>query len=120
MAEVFLTTKVGDRTLRVIKSYGKREAQTAFDEMDTSARAFLQKSLKIEDLYEDLPTDPFELDDILWEEMLEGGAEDPRLGPGSQMSFFIVRSFEKGKKPQDLFVSPDWPTAEAYVQQIVA
>jgi hypothetical protein len=51
-----------------------------------------------------------EAEAFLWDEMLEQARED-----GSLLSFFIVNE-TAGPRIQGLYVSPDWPSAEAYAK----
>jgi hypothetical protein len=46
----------------------------------------------------------------LWEELLEAARED-----GSLLSFFVVNE-ATGSRSESLYVSPDWPSAEAFAR----
>jgi hypothetical protein len=85
--------------------------------MDSTARTELIKALHLEDEYDpddlaslDLTSD----DDALWEEMVNQAREDERL-----FSFFVVTE-AIGPRSDSLFVSPDWPSAEAFAKSRIA
>jgi hypothetical protein len=52
--------------------------------------------------------------DFIWEELCKAAREDVRLDP-SLYSFFVVSEITAGKA-KDLFVSPDWPSAEEFAK----
>jgi hypothetical protein len=56
--------------------------------MDSRSLDHLGKSLSLEQQYDasDIPDDPSELADLLWDEMVESARED-----GQTRSFFVVR-----------------------------
>jgi hypothetical protein len=115
--ELFFEQKIGDRHIEVMKTYDAVCAREAFVNMDGAARAFLLKSLRIDGTYEqaDIPSmQSGEGEDFLWEELLEDSRED-----GNQLSFFLVTE-AKGASSRCLYVSPDWPSAEAYAQNVLA
>ena len=109
--EVFLEKQIGDRHIEVIKTYDCKFARDAFDGMDEPAQAHLWQSLGIDESYdpEELPA-PASLDrsDFLWEEVSEAARED-----GSALSFFVVTE-AVGRRMENLYISPDWPSAEAF------
>jgi hypothetical protein len=49
--------------------------------------------------------------DFLWEELLEAARED-----GNLLSFFVVNE-AKGNVSESIYVSPDWPSAEAFAKK---
>ncbi len=107
--EVFLEKQIGDRRIEVIKTYDRNFARDAFDGMDEPAQAHLWQSLGIDESYdsEELPAPP-DRSDFLWEEVSGAARED-----GSLLSFFVVTE-ARGGRPESLYVSPDWPSAEAF------
>jgi hypothetical protein len=85
--------------------------------MDDAARAFLWQSLRIDESYEqpDIPSiQSGDGEDFLWDELLEDSRED-----GNLRSFFLVTE-AKDTLSKSLYVSPDWPGAEAYAQSLIA
>lgn len=81
----------------------------------TSRAPFLAQSLHLEELYdrEDIPpVDDPNYPDFLWETLLEESRED-----GTLRSFFVV-SRKRESVRQNLFVTPDWTTAEAFASRI--
>ena len=120
--KVFFEQQIGDNRVEVLKSYDQSYAHEVFNSMDEEARKLLRDALKPEDNYdpEDLPklNDPDDVNDevgaFLWEELVEQALEDARASP-RLTSFFIVNETIGGSR-EDLFVSPDWPTAEAFAK----
>ena len=113
--EVFFEQQVGELRIEVLKSYDQSYAREAFKNMDDAALQQLWAALKPEDIYDaaGLPTlGDFEGEGeaFLWDELLEQARED-----GSLLSFFIVNE-TKGRHSESLFVSPDWPSAEAFAK----
>jgi hypothetical protein len=119
--EVFLLEKAGERTVEVLKTYDPGYAREVFDEMDDDAQALLWNSLDIEQTYDatDLPS-PTAPDraDFLWDELLDAAREDVRQGPNLR-SFFVVNEI-RSAKPQSLYVSADWPSAESFAKNLLA
>ncbi len=84
--------------------------------MDDDAQKHLWAALKPEEVYEpaNLPklADPDdvngEAEAFLWDELLEQARED-----GNLLSFFIVNE-TVGSNTENLYVSPDWPSAESF------
>jgi hypothetical protein len=117
--QVFFEQQIGDRRIEVLKSYDQSYAHEAFQNMDDEALQQLWKALKPEEIYDPagLPT----LSDVdgegeafLWDELLDQARED-----GSLLSFFIVNE-TKERRTENLFVSPDWPSAEAFAKGLLA
>ncbi len=74
--------------------------------------------LDIEGNYEpgDIPVrNGSDYEDFLWQELLEAAREDVRQDPNIY-SFFVVSETQAGKT-QDVYISPDWPSAEAFAQE---
>lgn len=116
--EVFFEQRAGDRRVEVLKTYDRSYAREVFSGIDTQAREALAASLELEKNYEpDAIPDPngFEYDDFLWEELCEAAREDVRADP-KLYSFFVVNE-EVGGRAADLYVSPDWPSAEAFAKE---
>jgi hypothetical protein len=120
--ELFFEQQIGDKRVEVLKSYDQSYAHEVFNRMDEEARKHLWDALKPEENYdpEDLPklNDPDDVNDeagsFLWDELVEQALEDARASP-RVTSFFIVNE-TIGRSREDLFVSPDWPTAEAFAK----
>jgi hypothetical protein len=116
--EVFFEQQVGERRVEVLKSYDQAYAREAFHNMDDEALQDLWSALKPEEIYDPagLPTlsDPNgEGEAFLWDELLEQARED-----GPLLSFFIVNE-TKDRRSENLFVSPDWPSAERFAKNLV-
>jgi len=112
--ELFFERRVGERTIEVIKTYDRTFAREAFDMMEEAAQTQLWQSLDIEQTYDvtDIPTlSSPDRADFLWEELLDAARED-----GSLLSFFVVA--EVGRTSKSLYVSPDWPSAEAFAKSL--
>ncbi len=59
------------------------------------------------------PSDGPARKEFLWDELLEAARED-----GNILSFFVVTE-SQGSKSESLYVSPDWPSAEAFAKNHV-
>ncbi len=109
--ETFLEREVNGCQLQVVKSYDSVFARDAFDQMEPTALDFLKHRLNLETKYDtaELPSsnDP-DYADALWEEIEEGARED-----WNTFSYFVALSASK-ETSHPLFVSPDWPSAEAF------
>lgn len=112
--EIFFEQVTGERRIEVLKTYDRSYAREAFGNMDESAQAYLWSSLGIDENYDptDLPPrhDP-DSEDFLWEELLEAARED-----GNLLSFFVVNEATRNSS-KSLYVSPDWPSAEAFARK---
>ncbi len=112
--EVFFEQAAGHSRIAVLKTYDEQFAREAFDSMDETAQAFLWSSLKPEEIYDPagLPTEaePEDRAALLWDELVEQAREDWRT-----FSFFVVNEAKNGRT-ESLYVSPDWPSAEAYAK----
>lgn len=119
--EVFFEQQTGNRRVAVLKIYDRTYAREVFSGIDTEAREALAAALELEKNYEpaDIPNpDGIDYDDFLWDELLETAREDVRNDP-NLYSFFVVTVAKSGRS-QDLYVSPDWPSAEAYAKKLIA
>lgn len=104
---VFFDKRTDAKRVLVLKVYDAAYARSCFDEMNEESLAFLSKSLDLESNY-DLPESPVTLQ---WEDV-EGEARED----GNLLSFFVVIE-ESGAISRPTFVSPDWPTSEAYARK---
>jgi hypothetical protein len=116
--ELFFQSEAAGRRVEVLKTYDQQFAREAFDSMDEVAEAFLWNSLKPEKIYDPagLPTlnEPEDREAFLWDELVDQGREDWKT-----FSFFIVNETTNGKS-ESLYVSPDWPSAEAFAKNRLA
>lgn len=115
--ETFLREAANGVEVEVIKTYDKTFAHEVFDGMGDEALKTLAATLKFGEKYEtsDIPSpDDADYEDFIWEEICESAVEDVRQSP-SLSSFFVVIENNAGKS-QELYVSPDWPSAEAYAR----
>ncbi len=112
--EVFFEQESEGRRIEVLKSYDQNYAREAFKNMDEEAQQDLWNSMKPEELYDPagLPTpqEPEERAAFLWDELVEQAREDWQTH-----SFFIVNEVKGGRR-EALYVSPDWPSAEAFAK----
>jgi hypothetical protein len=119
--EVFLEQQTGNRQVAVLKIYDRSYAREVFNGIDTEARTALAVALELEKNYEpaEIPApDGIDYDDFLWDELLEAAREDVRNDP-NLYSFFVV-SEAKLAQSRDLYISPDWPSAEAFAMKLIA
>jgi hypothetical protein len=116
--ELFFEQKTGDRRVEVLKTYDRSYAREVFKGIDQEAREALAEALELRKNYapEDIPSPSGgDYDDFLWEELCEAAREDVRNDP-SLFSFFVV-SEASAAKNEDLYVSPDWPSAERFARR---
>ena len=119
--ETFLEENKDGVAVEVVKTYDRSYAREVFLAMDSDAMRMLAAALDIESNYDpaDIPDpDGSEYEDFLWEELLEAGIEDVWLDPNLR-SFFVV-SESVGGKSRDLYVSGDYPSAEAFAKKLLA
>jgi hypothetical protein len=119
--EIFFEQRSGDRRVEVVKTYDRSYAREVFSGIDAAAREALAAALELEKNYvpADIPDpDGSDYDEFLWDELLEAAREDVRNDP-NLYSFFVV-SEAKLTKSQDLYISPDWPSAEAFAKNRIA
>lgn len=114
--ELFFERKLGETHIEVLKTYDRSYAREVFDAMEGDATNALAAALDITANYDagDIP-DPNgnEYEDFLWQELCDAAREDVRLDP-NLYSFFVVSETRDAGKAKDLFISPDWPSAEAF------
>jgi hypothetical protein len=106
--QLFFEKESGGRRVEVIKTYDRTFAHEAFDAMNEAAQAQLWKSLGVDESYDRNEISTLDRSDLLWEEMSDAARED-----GNLLSFFVVTE-TTGGNPTSLYVSPDWPSAEAF------
>ena len=115
--ETFLVEKANGVEVEVINTYDRSYAQEAFRGMSPEALEALAATLSLTEKYEasDIPTpDAADYEDFLWDEICEGAIEDVRQSP-TLSSFFVVVETNAGKS-EELYVSPDWPSAEEFAR----
>jgi len=113
--ETFFEQQDGEIKIEVLKSYDPGYAREVFRNMDDEALKQLWTVLEVENTYDaaDLPSlgQPDGAgEDFLWDELADSAREY-----GNELSFFIVNE-TRGKKSESLWVSPDWPSAEAFAK----
>lgn len=118
--ETFFEQRMGNRRVEVIKTYDRSYAYEVFSSMDDKSLSVLAAALNINSTYDpnDVP-DPNEPEylDFVWAELLEAGIEDIRLDPNVR-SFFVVSEHANGER-ENLYVSADWPSAEAFAKKLI-
>jgi len=119
--ELFFEQRAGDRRIEVLKTYDRSYAREVFKGIDTDAMEALAAALELEKNYapEDIPNpDGSDHEDFLWDELLEAAREDVRSDP-NLYSFFVVSEAGPGKAA-DIYISPDWPSAEAFAKKRIS
>ena len=106
--EIFYEQAIGEKRVVVIKSYDKTYAREAFDQVGPKALLFLKESLQSQDK---LIPENDEAAEALWEELEEDSRED-----WNKFSYFVVKDESKGTSTP-VYVSADWPSAEAFAKQ---
>jgi hypothetical protein len=116
--ELFFEQVIGSRRIEVLKTYDQQFAREAFDNMDEKAQMHLWNSLKPEDIYdpEGLPTlaGAEDRSAFLWDELIDQAREDWKT-----FSYFVVNE-SKADLTKSLYVSADWPSAEAFAKDRMA
>jgi hypothetical protein len=113
--ETFLRENVNGVAIEVLKTYDRSYAREVFGSMSGEAEKALAAALELEENYEkaDIPEPGgSDYEDFLWDELCTAALEDVRQDP-KLYSFFVVSETKAGKT-EDLFVSADWPSAEAF------
>ena len=116
--EIFFEQQTGDRRVEVLKTYDRSYAREVFKGISEEATTALAAALELEKNFEpgDVPApDSSDYEDFLWDELLEAAHEDVRADP-NLYSFFVVAE-TMGGKAEDLYISPDWPSAEAFAKK---
>lgn len=115
--EIFFGQEVEHGRIEVLKTYDRAFAQEAFEHMDEAALRFLHKSLNLSVEYESAEKVELhnqEFLDLLWEEIEDGARED-----WNKFSYFVVvKTMETVSSP--VYVSSDWPSAEAFAGQLLS
>jgi hypothetical protein len=105
LQETYLEKPLNDGRALVIKTYDINLAHDAFQRIDGDALAHVANALRLEDNFEteDIP-EPSSPDyvEFVWE----------------TMSFFILYREVPGQSLEPLYVSADWPSAEAFSQRL--
>lgn len=115
--ETFFRESAAEIVIEVIKTYDRSYAQEVFRGISGDAQSALAATLEIDKNYEavDIPApDSTEYEDFLWNELSDAALEDARQSP-TLVSFFVVGETKAGKS-EDLFISADWPSAEAFAR----
>jgi hypothetical protein len=107
--QTFLELQLSGSKVSVLKNYDRQFAHEVFERMDETARKQLADTFQIEDRYELASAVS---DDDVWEELVERSRED-----WNRESFFIVRRTGL-PSPENLYVSPDWPSAEKFARDL--
>jgi hypothetical protein len=118
--ETFLREAANGVEVEVLKTYDKSYAQEVFRGMSTEALEALAATLNLEGKYEvtDIPApETTDYADFIWDEICEGAIEDVRQSPVLN-SFFVVVETIAGKS-EELYVSPDWPSAEVFARKCI-
>lgn len=119
--EVFMSEDAGNTTIEVIKTYDTSYAQEAFRAMGDEARRTLAATLEIDANYDenDVPSsNEADYEDLLWEELQSAAREDVRQSP-ILSSYFVVTERREGVT-EDVYVGPDWPSAEGFAKRRLA
>lgn len=119
--EVFFEYEIAGQAgqrIEVLKTYDEAYAREAFDSMDEEAQIHLRNSLRRQEPYNpdefSESPDPTEREAFLWDEMVDQARED-----WNTFSFFVVNA-TAGSRSESLYVSPDWPSAEAFAKKVIA
>ena|SRR6185437_1740229 len=107
--QTFLELQLSGSKVSVLKSYDRQFAHEVFEGMEETARQQLGATLRIKDRYELASAVS---DDDVWEELVEQSRED-----WNRDSFFIVRRTGP-RSLENLYVSPDWPSAERFAREL--
>lgn len=107
---IYFDERTESKRVQVLKVYDASYARSCFEQMSEDALAFLSRSLDLGSKYElaELVTD------LEWEDVEEEARED-----GNRLSFFVVTE-ERNGQFAPIYVSPDWPSAEAFAKKLVA
>jgi hypothetical protein len=116
--ETFFRENANGMAVEVMKTYDRSYAREVFGHISDEAEKALAEALKVKENYEraDIPEPGgSDYEDFLWEELCDAAREDVRQDP-SLYSFFVV-SASKAGRTEDLYVSPDWPSAEEFAKR---
>jgi len=116
LQETFLEKPINDGRALVIKTYDINLARDAFHRIGDDALAHVVNVLRLQELFDvnDIPA-PSSSDyvEFVWETLSDEARED-----GNLKSFFILYREVQGKPMEPLYVSADWPSAEAFSQRL--
>lgn len=116
LQETYLEKPLSDGRALVIKTYDINLAHDAFRRIGDDALAHVVNALRLEDLFEadDIParSSP-DYAEFIWETLSDEARED-----GNLKSFFILYREVQGRPLKPLYVSADWPSAEAFSQRL--
>lgn len=119
--EIFFEKRAGDLLVTILKIYDRSYAREVFNDIDEEAIKYLAASLEIEKNYspEEVPIpDGGDYQDFIWQELSEAAVEDVRQYP-IVSSFFVVKESGVGKADA-VYISADWPSAEAFAERRLA
>jgi hypothetical protein len=103
---VYFDERTETKHVQVLKVYDNHFARTCFEQMTSEAITFLANALDLPAEY-DLPIDSAS---VSWTDVETEARED-----GNLLSFFVVLGdIDANRIP--LYVSPDWPSAEAFAK----
>lgn len=111
--ETFFTERAGSIQLIVFKTYDERFAHDSFQVLSDGALASLAESLKLAEQFDpsEIPRPEEEgFAELLWGELKESAREE-----WDRFSYFVVQEVDDGEV-RPIFVSPDWPSAEAFAE----
>jgi hypothetical protein len=109
--ETYFEKTLDSVRVAVIKSYDAKFAREAFDVMDDGALAFLGQSLVADgklEAVDESSSSGAEYIEMLWEGVEEGAREE-----WNTVSYFVVLTGDLA-----VYVSSDWPSAEAYANRL--
>ena len=119
--ETFLREAANGVEVEVVKTYDKSYAQEVFRCMGAEALEAVAAALQLAEKYEakDIPApEAAEYTDFLWDELCDAAIEDERQSPVLSSFFVVVETI--AEKLDELYVSPDWPSAEAFARSRIA
>src|SRR6185437_4086469 len=97
---IYFDEQTPTKRVQVLKVYDPSFARACFDGMEEEALTSLANSLDLESS-----------GGLAWEDIEDEARED-----GNLMSFFVVLEQMPGQETA-LYVSPDWPSAEAFARK---
>jgi len=114
--ENFLEQQLGDKRISVLKTYDTIFARESFDQMTPDALGTLAATLDLSGRFDsqDIPAandDAFP--EFLWEVIKDDARED-----WNSFSYFVVTERLRDRTTA-LYVSPDWPSAEAFANATI-
>lgn len=114
--ETFLEKPTDKGRILVVKTYDENLARVAFEDLDEPAIMQVAEALRLDEQFEaqDIPS-PSSADfhGFVWETLADEAREE-----GQIKSFFVVYRELEGSPSKSLYVSPDWPSAEAFTQRL--